>query len=134
MPELPEQKDRDRWRFINAINQSTPPVAQELITDPDFSKDYQPWLINLSLSYHKETLAYADNMNRYELPKPNHFDYLFHIVPKRRRFAKFSKPSVNDDIRNIMEYAQCSEKRAKEYLRFLTADQLKAIAESKGET
>ena len=55
----------DRYRlkeYLNSINLSKKDLMQD---DPGWEKNYPPYVINKCLSHHMDTLAFANEMNRY---------------------------------------------------------------------
>jgi len=109
------------FSFINNISSKKYP-------DGSFD-DYVPYLTNLSFSQRKDTIFYANEMNKnVEMSKKMHFDFYFHSLPKRNYFAKWAKNS-EDNLESIKEYYGCSSNVAKQYAKTLTEDQKKQISE-----
>jgi hypothetical protein len=48
------------------------------------------------------------------------YHYLLNSIRKRKRFAKWSKPQLADDLSIVMKYYEVSREKAEEYLRILT--------------
>ena len=100
-----------------------------LSLDQDFQKAYVPFIINRALSYHMDTLYYANEMNiNHNLDKDMQNSYLLNATRKRKRFAKWHKNDIDDNIILIQEYYKCNYKRACEYLNILSPKQLKEIS------
>lgn len=95
----------------------------------DFHEDdYIPFLINKGLSYHPDTILYANEMNiRGNMPKAWHYDYLHASIRKRKRYSKWHKPEKDDNVSLLMEYYKYSRKKAEQALEVLTEDQLDQI-------
>ena len=121
---------KNRFRIINSILFEK---NYSLIDEPDFEREYNPFFINRSLSYHRETIEYAVKMNRASLlPKKYQFLYLINIVRKKKLFAKFARKSGGqkfDDLKLIQEFFQYNSKRAAEALSILTNEQIELIRE-----
>ena len=82
--------------------------------------EYEPFLINRSLSYYQDCLLYANEMNRrFEVSNRLQYHYLLNTIRKRKRFAKWIKSEKIDDLRIVMEYYQVSRAKAEEYLNIL---------------
>jgi hypothetical protein len=110
--------------YLNAITQT----KQNLMEDPENIKGYSPFMVNRGLSYHYDTVLYANEMNLHsDLEKDQQFSYLINIIRARKRFAKWAKPQVNDDIKAVMEYFKYSLNHARAILPLLTSEQLKEI-------
>ena len=102
---------------------------KNLIVDEQTEKEYQPFLINRSLSYHMDCIIYANEMNRrHHLDKKMQNDFLLNTIRSRKRpFAKWIKPVKNDDIECIKTYYGFSESKAREVLNLLSDEQIKQL-------
>lgn len=109
--------------FINSIQ-----AEKKYILSDDTEKDYNQFVINRGLSFGADTIIYGNEMNsRPHLPIKMQYDFLFHGIPKRKRYNKWIKSEKMDNIDIIVEYYECSDVRAKEILGLLTDDQLEQI-------
>lgn len=117
----------DAFDFVKAILQS----KDELITDTESEECYVPYLTNKALSYHKDCLLYANEMNRRPwINKKAQFDFLINTVrSKKRSFGKWIKPEKNDDIVCVKQTYHCSDDKAREMLRLLTKEQIEKLKE-----
>jgi hypothetical protein len=106
---------------LTAINEKKPDPFQELGSYDSFN----PFMVNRGLSQFHDTVFYANEMNtRYELDKELQFQYLYHDVPKRKRFAKWAKKEASVEIiEMIAKYYDCSVRKAVEYASILTEEQ-----------
>lgn len=102
---------------------------KNLITDDVSEKSYSPFLSNRALSYFKDTLFYAQEMNlSSHLDKKLQFQYLINTIkPAKRKRSKWTKKIDNIDIEAIMQYYGYSYKKALSTLSVLNKDQLKII-------
>lgn len=91
------------------------------VLEPDHLRDYHPYIINKALSFHKDLIHFANEMNSlYNIDKDMHYEFLFFGVPKKRRYAKWHKnEDEKNDIELIQEYYGYSYHRAKEVLPLL---------------
>jgi hypothetical protein len=73
---------------------------KDLIVDELTEKDYIPFLINRSLSYHKDCIIYANEMNRrHFLDKKLQNHFLINTIRSHKRpFAKWVKSDKSEDI------------------------------------
>jgi len=111
--------------FINAISQTKKDLIAE---DPSLEKEYNPWMVNKGLSYHHDTIEYANQMNMYyHLDKKAQFSYLINIIRPRKRFAKWVKSSKDSDLEAVMRYYGYNISKAKSALSILTPEQLAQI-------
>ena len=110
--------------FINAINFT----KKDLIVDDITEKEYQPFLVNRTLSHFKDTVLYANEMNlNHHLDKRLQNHFFINIITKKKRFSKWVKPSEIEDLDCIKEYYGYSNEKAKSILSLLTGDQMKQI-------
>ena len=118
------KKFRPEFEVLNSINETKKNVLGDIITE----KDYVPFFINKSLSYHPDTLFHSNEMNfRHFLPKKMQYDYLLHSVRKRKRFSKWLKGVESDELDSIIKYYNISKNTAIEYIKLLTKDQIAKI-------
>ena len=113
--------------YVNAILQN----KKQLIVDEITEKDYTPFLVNRSLSYHKDCIMYANEMNRrHFLDKKLQFDFLLNTVRSQKRpFAKWVKSEKSDDLECIKQIYGFSESKARDALRLLSDEQIQQLKE-----
>lgn len=110
--------------YLNAINLT----KDDFSDDPAFQKDYVPFIVNRGLSYFVDTCLQANEMNvRPNIPKKWQFSYLLNSITKKKRFSKWHKQEIGDDLSMVMEYYGYSIEKAKVALSILTKDQLTMI-------
>ena len=109
------------FTFTNAISNKQYPATMD---------GYNAFLTNLSFSQRNDTIFYANEMNKYHaLGDKEQFDFYYHAMPKKKYFAKWAKSTEEKYLKDVCEYYQVSTKVGKEYLRSLTENNLKEIAE-----
>jgi hypothetical protein len=109
--------------FVKSINTSKENLIEE---DPENEKEYNAYLINRALSYYRDTVFHANEMNKSSvLPNKLQYEFYLYSVPKGKRFAKWEKKTQNDEIiiEHIMKEYFFSRKRAEEALSLLSPDQ-----------
>jgi hypothetical protein len=113
--------------YVNAILQN----KKQLIVDDLSEKEYVPFLINRSLSYHKDCIMYANEMNsRHYLDKKLQNDFLLNTVRSQKRpFAKWVKTEKSEDIECIKTIYGFSETKAREAARLLSKEQIQQLKE-----
>lgn len=110
--------------FANAINYT----KENLIVDDWSEKQYNPFIVNKSMSYGADTVIYANEMNsRPHLDKRLQFDFLINTVRPRKRFNKWLKAETVDVLATVQEYYGYSIEKARQVLPLLSADQLEQI-------
>ena len=113
--------------YVNSILQN----KKKLIVDEQTEKDYTPLLVNRSLSYHKDCIMYANEMNRRHLAdKKLQYDFLLNTVRAMKRpFAKWVKSEKSDDLECIKQIYGFSDVKAREALRLLSKEQIQQLKE-----
>jgi hypothetical protein len=97
-------------------------------TYPDSFDDYNPFLANASFSQRKDTVIYANELNKYHmLDKRPQFDFYYYSLPQKKYFAKWAKQVKSDYTDAIMWYFEVSYKVAKQYEKVLKKEQMESI-------
>ena len=111
--------------YVKAINTTKKNIMVDDITE----SEYQPFLINRSLSYFPDTVLYANEMNlNSHLPARLQFDFFINIIKKRNRFSKWFKPIEIQRIEVIKEYYGYSDEKAKSVLSLLNNKQIEELS------
>lgn len=113
--------------YVNAILQN----KKQLIVDELTEKEYVPFLVNRSLSYHKDCIMYANEMNfRHFVDKKLQNDFLLNTVRSQKRpFAKWVKSEKSEDIECLKTVYNFSNTKAKEALSLLSKEQIQELKE-----
>jgi hypothetical protein len=113
--------------YVNAILQN----KKQIITDDITEKDYNAFIVNRSLSYHKDCIMYANEMNRrHFLEKKLQNDFLLNTVRSQKRpFAKWVKSEKSDDLECVKTIYGFSDSKAREALRLLSNEQIQQLKE-----
>jgi hypothetical protein len=110
--------------YLNSINYN----KKDLMVDEESEKSYDPFLINRSLSYFRDTVLMSNEMNRYHhIDTKLQYHFLLNIVRKRKRFSKWVKPIIESDVNAVKEFYGYSTQKAHTVLPLLTSDNLKTI-------
>tara|TARA_R110000824_G_scaffold17838_1_gene71576 strand:+ start:493 stop:888 length:396 start_codon:yes stop_codon:yes gene_type:complete len=116
------------FEFVKQILQG----KKQLIVDDITEKEYKPFLTNRSLSYHKDCIIFANEMNqRHFLDNKMQNDFLLNTVRSMRRpFSKWLKPgSKSENLECIKRYYNFSDTKALEASRILSKDQIQKLQE-----
>lgn len=117
-----KQKTLSPFDFLQSINVTKNDILQ------GNEKGYVPFVINRSLSYFNDTVILANEMNRYHhLDEKLQYHFLLNIVRKRKRFSKWVKPEVENDIEVVKEYYGYSNDKARQVLSLLSPEQITTI-------
>ncbi len=113
--------------YVNAILQN----KKQIIVDDITEKGYIPFMVNRSLSYHKDCIIYANEMNqRHHLGKRLQNDFLLNTVRSQKRpFAKWVKSEKSEDIECVKLVYGLSDSKAREALRLLSNEQIQQLKE-----
>jgi len=112
--------------FVNAIQFS----KESLIVDDWSERQYNPFIINKSLSFGPDTVIAANEMNsRPHLDKRLQFDFLINTIRPRKRFNKWLKAEKIDALDAVKLYFNYNTEKAVQALKILTPEQLNTIKE-----
>ena len=113
--------------YVNSILQN----KKNLIVDELTEKDYQAFLVNRTLSYHKDCIMYANEMNRRHLAdKKLQYDFLLNTIRSQKRpFAKWVKAEKSDNLECIKQVFGLSDQKAREAMRLLSNEQIQQLKE-----
>jgi hypothetical protein len=112
--------------FVNAIHHS----KEQLIVDEWSEKQYNPFIVNKSLSFGADTVIAANEMNsRRHLEKRLQFDFLINTIRPRKRYNKWLKAEKMEDLEVVKQYYNYNTEKAQQALRILTPDDLNTIKE-----
>lgn len=117
--------------FLKSINDT----KKNIMELPEHENMYVPFVVNRSLSYFPDTVGLANEMNRYHhIDSKLQYQFLINIVRKRKRFSKWVKPEIENDIESVKEYYGYSNDKARQVLSLLSSEQLTIIKDkvSKG--
>ena len=112
------------FQYLNAINDT----KQNIMVDDITEKAYNSFMVNRGLSYFKDTVIFANEMNRnHHLDSRLQFDFLINIIRKRKRFSKWIKPDIASDVEVVKEYYGYSNEKARQVLTLLTTEQINEL-------
>ena len=116
----------NHFDYLNSINSS----KEDIMIDDITEKAYNSFMVNRGLSYFKDTVLYANEMNRYHQTDSRlQYDFLKSIVRKKKRFSRWTKASKVENIQFVKEYYGYSTQKALAVLELLSDDQLAALKE-----
>lgn len=110
--------------YLNSINDTKKDLTQE---DPD-ARLYNSYIINRSLSYFPDTVAFANELNtRHHLDNKLQYHFLINIIRKRKRFSKWIKPDLVSDMEVVKQYYGYSNDKARQILQLLSPEQIEEL-------
>lgn len=114
------------FEYVNSINMT----KKDIMIDDLSEKAYAPFMINRSLSYFNDTVLMANEMNiKHHLDAKLQYQFLINIVRKRKRFSKWIKPELDNEIEMVKEYYGYSNAKAHQVLPLLSKSQLAILKE-----
>ena len=110
--------------YLNSINYT----KEDIMHDDIDEKQYVSFVVNRSLSYFPDTVAIANEMNRYHhIDKKLQYHFMLNIVRKRKRFSKWNKPELDNNIEVVKEYYGYSNEKARQALTLLSSSQIEEL-------
>ena len=112
------------FEYLKAINES----KKDIMVDDLSEKEYNPFIINKGLSYFKDTVLYANEMNKnHTLDHRLQFDFLINIIRKKKRWSKWIKADEVANLELIKEYYGYSNEKAKSALSLMSNEQIEQL-------
>ena len=112
------------FNYVNSINDT----KQDIMIDDMTERSYNSFMINRSLSYFPDTIAFANIMNQYHhIDNKLQYHFLLNIIRKKKRFSKWMKPDVENDVEVVKEYYGYSNEKAKQVMGLLRKDQINVL-------
>lgn len=103
--------------YLNSINNKTPIDFDE--------KTYPAFMVNRGLSYFQDTVIIANEMNiKHHIDSLLQYQFYDKIVRKKKRYSKWHKATMDDDIKVIKEYHGYSNDKARQVVDLFTKDQI----------
>jgi hypothetical protein len=92
-------------------------------------KSYTKFLLNRTLSYHPDLIAYANEMNIHiDVSDKLHYDYMHHSIDKKRRSKKYwAKSKKYEHLEMVKEYFNYSNQKALSALSVLSDKDIETI-------
>ena len=112
------------FEYLKAINET----KKDIMVDDIAEKEYNPFIINRGLSFFRDTILYANEMNRFHhLDHRLQYDFFINIIKKKKRWSKWIKPHEVDNLELIKEYYGYSNEKAKSILSLLSNEQIEQL-------
>jgi len=110
--------------YLKAINET----KKDVMVDDIAEKEYNPFIINRGLSFFRDTILYANEMNRFHhLDHRLQFDFFINIIKKKKRWSKWIKPQEVANLELIKEYYGYSNEKAKSALSLMSNEQIEEL-------
>lgn len=88
--------------------------------------EYIKFIINRAISYYSDTILFANAANMWlnNVSNSSHFDFYALSIDRKRRFAKWGKPTINDDVELIAHHYNVNRNVANQFLTLLSKDDI----------
>lgn len=115
--------------YTTAVTQTKKDLMRGTANDDLAEKDYDAFKNNRALSYHSDTIYFANEMNRLShIDNLLQFDFLLNIVrPRNRKFVKWAKKDNDSDLLTVKEYFNYNDSKARQALSILSPQQIATI-------
>ena len=117
--------------MIDLFKDIIPSIQQtkKVVITAENERDYVPFVVNRSLSFHNDIVMFANQMNVLSGADPLlQYHYLLNIVRAYRRpFQKWQKRETIEDLDAVKEYFGYSNEKAKDALSILSNAQIEQI-------
>ena len=114
--------------YVDSVSSSKTNLMRKTSNDELAEKGYKPFLTNRSMSYHQDSILYANEMNmRPHLDNKPQYEFLLKTLRKRKRYAKWIKQTPDASVELVMEYFGYSRSKAEAAMLVLTDEQLTMI-------
>jgi hypothetical protein len=102
---------------------------KKVVITQENERDYVPFVVNRSLSFHHDIVMFANEMNKMPSIDPLlQYHYLLNTVRGYKRpFQKWQKREIIEDLDAVKEYFGYSNEKAKEALSILSDAQIEQI-------
>ena len=116
--------------YINAVSQTKTDMMNGTENDELAEKSYNAVIVNRGLSLFPDSVLYANEMNFHNIldNKPQ-FAYLLNSLRPRKRYSKWLKNELGEDIRIISEFFGYNNSKAKQIAHLISPDQLQIMRE-----
>lgn len=112
------------FTYINLINDAN---HDQIEVDDSI---YNQFLTNRGMSLYIDTIAVANEINKYGgLTNQMHFDYYRFAVTRRKRWSKWPKPKDHGEAATISAYYQISMRKAYDMVDLFSKEQIEAMKE-----
>ena len=103
--------------------------TKKVVVTAENERDYVPFVVNRSLSFHHDIIMFANQMNMMPDADPLlQYHYLLNTVRAYKRpFQKWQKREIVENLDAVKEYYGYSNEKAKEALSILSDAQIEEI-------
>lgn len=112
------------WDWIKTINTS----KINLLQNGEDIKEYVPFVVNKALSYHLDSVLFANEMNMHpHIPPSSQYYFYLYGLSRRNRYSKWEKKENTSDLELVKRFYDLNDSKALEVLNILTKTQIEYI-------
>ena len=120
-----EKKRVELNDWMKSINQTK---NNMMVDDPSTEKGYPPFIVNKCLAGHRDSILFANEMNKNpHLDKRLQYDFLINTLKPRKRFTPWIKKQTLGNLELVKEYYGYSHDKAMSALEILSNDEIEQI-------
>ena len=120
--------------YLTSINKTKHNIMRDDNVDPQVITGYPAFMIRRMMSYHLDTVLYANELNKlYDLDNQMQYEYMLHAVPKKNRYATTHKVQNPDAVALLKKFYNYSDAKALAVLSLHTGDDIARIKEQLSE-
>ena len=118
--------------ILKSINETKVNLYSQADIPEAWGKSYPMFMINKYLSYSEDTINIINEMNfrnspEHNITTPMHYEFLLHLVPKKKRYVKYQRSFKDELLEPVMKLYKVNYNRAKEIVSLLNDDQIARI-------
>ena len=114
--------------YLNAITHNKNDLLRNTGNDELAEQGYNAFVINKGLSYFPDTILYCNEMNtKSNCDNLLQFDYLINTIRPKKRFARWHKKVLTEDLEAVKTYYQINYSKAEQAIKCLSREQLDII-------
>jgi hypothetical protein len=123
--------------YLNSINMTKKNLVRTA-QDPSVEERSFPTFMGMRfLSYHEDALFLVNELNQVAtvecgLTPQQHYEFLLHVLPKSKRFAKWQKSDKDEAIELVMSMYKYSYTAARDVVALLTDEDIRQLKELTG--
>jgi hypothetical protein len=113
--------------YLNSMTKDKTPLD---FSSDEVSKGYSPFMINRWVSMVDVFAPFANDMNKYDVPKDVHYEFYKSFLPKRKTYFPYIKKAKDLDLHEkkyICHYFEIGLKEADQYINIMSEEEVKEV-------
>ena len=122
----------EKMSLFDHLNDVTMVKSNFDINNDEQAKSYSNFMMNRFVSMVELYIPVVNEINKFDLPKDVHHNYLKRVLPKRKCYFNYikQKKEIDDKTKGLLcEYYRCASGELEHHLRILTPEQIKTITD-----